>query len=302
MNSDDLIKSRAPSSPFFKAAKDFRLSTPIARAAAIALLFPLFSQLVCGGEKAITIALPPDGLSQTDRSPLQLYLAQRLGRDVRLFTPESYNATMQGLSDGSIDFACLGGLTYVRARAMLSVVPLVQRTIDLQFHTVFITGADSAIHSLRDLKGKKFAFGDINSTSGHLMAYREMKQAGIDPDHDLDFRYSGAHPLTVKLVEMGIVDAGAVDETVFNSLASSGKVDTRKVRVFFTSKQFVDWVYVASKDVSAAEREKFSAALLKLKKGKDDDVLRILRANKFIRANNEEYDSVRELARELKIF
>ena len=59
------------------------------------------------------------------------------------------------------------------------------RASDLRYHSVFITGTDSSIHSLRDLKGKKFAFGDIDSTSAHLMAYRELKQAGIDPETDL---------------------------------------------------------------------------------------------------------------------
>ena len=247
------------------------------------------------------IAVPPDGLSQAERAPIQQYLAQRMETEIRLFTPESYDATIGGLSDGSIDFACLGGLSYVRARAKLGVVPLVQRTVDQQFHTVFIAGTNTPIYTLRDLRGKKFAFGDVNSTSGHLMAYRELKQAGIDPDHDLDFRYSGAHPLTIKLVETGVVDAGAADESVLTFLARTGKVDIKKIRIIFTSKPFVDWVYVARKDVSEEQQKKFTAALLGLTQGKDDSVLSLLRASKFVKAYDEEYDSVRKVARELKM-
>ena len=48
----------------------------------------------------------------------------------------------------------------------------------------------------------------------------------------------------------GVVDAGALDETVFYSLISSGKLDSKKVRVFHISKPFVDYVYVARKDVA----------------------------------------------------
>jgi phosphonate transport system substrate-binding protein len=75
-----------------------------------------------------------------------------------------------------------------------------------------------------------------------------------------------------------------------------------KVRVFYTSKPYVDYVYVARKDVSEAEREKFTTALLRLKKGENDDVLKILRASRFIRASDEEYDPVRQVAHELKMF
>jgi phosphonate transport system substrate-binding protein len=276
--------------------------TLFTRAATIALGFLSITQLLVAGDKPIVIALTPDGLSQSERMPLQHYLSQQLGSPVRIETPESYSTTMEGLSDGSIDFACLGAVNYVHAHAKWGVVPLVQRTVDLQLHTVFIAGTDTSIHSLRDLKGKKFAFGDVNSTSAHFMPYLEMKQAGLNPEHDMELRYSGAHPMTVKWVETGIVDAGAVDETVFNSLVSSGKTDANKVRVFYTSKPYVDYVYVARKDVSEAEREKFASALLKLRKGENDDVLKILRANKFIRASDEEYDPVRQVARELKMF
>jgi phosphonate transport system substrate-binding protein len=272
------------------------------RAAAIALLFVVGARPFSGSEKSLTIALIPDGLSQTERMPLQDYLAQQMGQAVRVMTPESYNASLDGLSSGSIDFACLGALMYVRARAKLGVVPLVQRTADLQFHSVFIAGAGTSIHSLRDLKGKKFAFGDINSASAHLMPYVELKRAGINPDTDLDFRYSGGHPLTVKLVEAGIVDAGVTDETVYNSMVSSGKIDGRKVRVIYTSKPYVDYVYVARKGVSDAEREKFVAALLDLKEGKDDTVLKILRATKFVKASDGEYATLRQVAHELKMF
>lgn len=272
------------------------------RAAALALLFALGVTPFSGWEKGITLALIPDGLSAQERVPLQDYLMQQMGSDVRLMMPESYNAAMDGLAGGSIDFACLGALNYVRARAKIGVIPLVQRTTDLQFHSVFITGAGSAIHSLNDLKGKKFAFGDMNSASAHLIPYLELKQAGIDPNKDFEFRYSGGHPLTVKLVEAGIVDAGVTDETVYNSMVSSGKIDGKKVRIFHTSKPFVDYVYVARKGVPEAEREKFIGALLGLKEGKDNGVLKVLRANKFVRANDEEYATLRQVAHELKMF
>jgi phosphonate transport system substrate-binding protein len=176
------------------------------------------------GADTITVGLVFDGLTPAERAPLQAYLTKAMGRQVNLVAPDLYSETVARLADGSYDFACLGALMYVRSRAKYGVIPLVQRTSDLEFHSVFVTGAGSSIHSLRDLNGKRFAFGDINSASAHLIPYRELKQAGIDPETDLKVRYSGSHVATAALVQSGVVDAGALDETVFNSLISSGKL------------------------------------------------------------------------------
>jgi phosphonate transport system substrate-binding protein len=269
----------------------------------IAVLFVSVAAVLsaAGQDNSITLALTPDGLSPEQRIPLQNYLKQYMGRDVRLITFDSYAATLDGLAGGSVDFACLGAVSYVRGRAKSGVVPLVQRTSDLQFHSIIIANAGKPIYSLNDLKGKHFAFGDINSTSGHVIPYLEMKHAGINADTDLEVRYSGEHSATVKLVEMGLVDAGAVDESVLNAMFKDGRADRSKVRVIYTSKPFVDYVYVARRGVSDAEREKFATALLALKEGKNDDVLKILRATKFVRANDDEYAAIREAAQELKM-
>jgi len=215
-----------------------------------------------GADGSITLAIVIDGSNKEDRAPLQAYLTKAMGQWVSVEAPGTFKETVARLADGSYDFACLGALVYIRAHAKYGVIPLVQRASDLRYHSVFITGTDSSIHSLRDLKGKKFAFGDIDSTSAHLMAYRELKQAGIDPETDLKSRYSGSHPATAAMVANGTVDAGAIDETVFEFLIRGGQLDTSKVRVFYTSKPYLDYVYVARKHVSDSTRERFVLALL----------------------------------------
>jgi phosphonate transport system substrate-binding protein len=261
--------------------------------------------IAIAGDKPIGVGMIPDAgatqVSIQEKAPLRDYLARQMGRDVNLVIPTNYNATVEALGNGSLDFAYLGGLTYVKAHRQYGVVPLVQRSSDLEFHSLFITGSNS-VKSLADLKGRTFAFGDINSTSGHLMPYMELKQAGINVDADLKFRYSGSHPATAKAVESGAVDAGALDETVYNSMIAEGKLDKTKVRVFYTSKPFVDYVWVARKDTTAEEREKFVQAFVGLKEGRDDKVLQVLRGKSFVRANDENYSAIRQVAEELKMF
>jgi phosphonate transport system substrate-binding protein len=97
------------------------------------------------------------------------------------------------------------------------------------------------------------------------------------------------------------VDVGALDESELGSMISTGKINISKVRIFYTSKPFVDYVFVARKGVPESEREKFAQALLDLKEGKESVVLRVLRASKFVAANDEEYDSTRALIKTLNL-
>jgi phosphonate transport system substrate-binding protein len=281
------------------------LKAMLSRSRTIAVLVAiciLASASLHGADRPIVLGIVIDGSNKEDREPLQDYLTKAMGQSVIVEAPGTFKETVARLADGSYDFACLGALVYIRAHAKYGVIPLVQRASDLHYHSVFITGAHTSIHSLGDLKGKKFAFGDIDSTSAHLMAYRELQQAGIAPETDLKSRYSGSHPATAAMVADGMVDAGAIDETVFDFLIRNGQVDAAKVRVFYTSKPYLDYVYVARKGVSESRRERFVRALLSLQQGKNDPVLRVLRADKFVVADDQEYETTRQIAHELNMF
>src|SRR6202051_2513231 len=242
---------------------------------------------------ALRVGMIPDAgatqVSTDEKAPLRDYLSAKMGQPIELVIPTNYNATVEALGNGSLDFAYLGGLTYAKAHALYGVIPLVQRTSDREFHSLFITQTGSAIQGLKDLRGKKFVFGDINSTSGHLMPYYAMAQAGLDPDKDFTFRYSGNHPATVKAIEAGAGDAGAVDESVYRAMVDGGQIDKAKVRVFYTTPPFLDYVWVGRKDTTPAERAAFADAFLSLRAPANAPVLEILRGTGFVRANDAEY-------------
>jgi phosphonate transport system substrate-binding protein len=84
-------------------------------------------------------------------------------------------------------------------------------------------------------------------------------------------------------------------------MTTDGKVDPSKVRILYTSHPFVDYVWVARKDIDPKRRESFAQAFLTLKKGKDDAILNILRGENFQRATDAEYADIRSVAAELKM-
>ncbi|HKR89647.1 MAG TPA: phosphate/phosphite/phosphonate ABC transporter substrate-binding protein [Phenylobacterium sp.] len=280
---------------FQKAGRALRLLGLASLAAAVAG--------AASAAEPLRVGMIPDAgatqVSVEQKAPLQKYLEQQLGRPVKLVIPTNYNATVEGLGNGSLDVAYLGGLTFVKARARYGVVPLVQRDIDRQFHSLFITRASSGITGLAQLKSKTFCFGDINSTSGHLYPYLAMKRAGVSADKGLkSFRYTGSHPATIQGVAAGVCDAGAVDETVWKSMAADGKLPA-DLKVFNTFGPFADYVWVARKDLAAKDRQAVAAAFLRLQAPRDAEVLDILRGQRFIRADDKAYGDVERTAKEL---
>lgn len=258
---------------------------------------------VASAIEPLRVGMVPDAgatqVSVEEKAPLQAYLEKQIGRPVKLIIPTNYNATVEGIGNGSLDIAYFGGLTYVKAHVRYGAKPLVQRDIDQHFRSLFITHPGSGVTRLQDLAGKTFCFGDINSTSGHLYPVKALKDARIEPDRQLkSFRYTGSHAATAQAVAAGACDAGAMDETVYTSLVSQAKL-AGPVSVFYATPPFADYVWASRKDLDAKTQQAFTNALLRLRKGPDDGVLKILRGDRFVPASDAEYRDVERVARAL---
>lgn len=251
----------------------------------------------------IRVAMIPDvnpSKIVRDAQPLVKYLEKETGHPIAMTVPTNYAAVVEALVNDQVDFAYLGAFTYVQANRRAGVVPVVQRVEDLNFHSLFITRPSSGIADLRDLKGKRFAYGDVNSTSGHLMPAYFLMQAGYDPK--ATFRqtmYSGGHDATAFAVANGKVDAGAIDETVYKRLLDKGTIKKEQVKVFYTTPAFVDYVWAARKGLAPDTREKLAKAYLALdaKDAQDKVLLDLLRGTRFVRATDDRYDRVRTAAK-----
>ena len=123
-------------------------------------------------------AIPDEAPTELLRKfkPLGAYLEQQLGMKVEFVPVADYPAVVEALATDRLDMAWLGGFTFVQVNLKTgNAMPLVQREQDAAFTSTFIS-ADPQIKSLKDLKGKTFAFGSISSTSGSLMPRYFMLQ------------------------------------------------------------------------------------------------------------------------------
>jgi phosphonate transport system substrate-binding protein len=140
-----------------------------------------------------------------------------LGVPVKLFTPADYDGVIQGLLGGTIDMAWLGASAY--AKTYLTdpdaVEPIMVKTnVDKSYgyYSIGFARKDSGIASLEDMKGKVFAFGDPNSTSGYLIPSieipREIDASMESGDYFGEVKFVGGHEQTIVAVANGDVDAG----------------------------------------------------------------------------------------------
>lgn len=235
-----------------------------------------------------------------ESQPFINYLQKETGAKMELTVPTNYAAVVEAMANDRVDIAYFGGFTYVQASARSGAMPLVQRERDQAFRSLFITQADSPIRSLGDLKGHSFAFGDVNSTSGHLMPAYFMRQQGVDQSVIDKAIYTGGHDATALAVANQKVDAGALDELVFARMIQEGKLRDSQARVFYTTPPFFDYVWAARKGLDRGMAEAFVNAMLKLNQGNlaQKPILQLLNATKYVRAEDSSYDRLRQAAKD----
>jgi len=248
-------------------------------------------------------AIPDESPTELARkaAPLVKYLEHRLGMKVEFTPVTDYAASVEALANKQVDMAWFGGFTFVQAnvRSGGKAVPLVQREEDEKFRSVFIT-TDPAIKTLADLKGKNVSFGSASSTSGHLMPRSFLLQAKIDPDKDFKrVAFSGAHDATIAAVAAGKVDAGALNISVWEKFVADKKVDTAKVRVFYTTPAYYDYNWTVHADMPAATKAKLTQAFLDLSRATPEgkEILELQRATKFVPTKAENYQGIEAAAR-----
>jgi phosphonate transport system substrate-binding protein len=238
--------------------------------------------------------------------PFRVYLQQQLGTPVEMFVATDYAGTVEALLNNRLDIAYLGGLTYVQARARGQVHPMVTE-IDRLTHTpmytsAIVTRADSSLQSLTDLRGGRFAFGDIGSTSGSLYPRIMLEQAGFkfgdDPKQApagiKDVVYTGGHDATALAVQNGTVEAGGLEERILLRLEEAGTVDRNKIRLLQRSAPIEGYPWVIRDRIDRGVEARIVQAFLAIK---DAQLLNLLRAEGYARVSDSGYAYIRQEAK-----
>ena len=193
------------------------------------------------------------------------YLSNELGMPYELVIPESYAMLVEEFVQKRIDLANFGAVTYLQARKKAQAAPLVMRDVDTKFTSYFLVRAQESGQSISDFRGRRFCFGDKNSTSGHLMPRHFLNQQDIVPESFFsEVRYSGSHDRTAQWVRDGIVDIGAANSLVIRNMFRTGRLDNDQVKVLWETPYYSDYVWAIQPGISKVQVDQLRNAFLAL--------------------------------------
>jgi phosphonate transport system substrate-binding protein len=246
-------------------------------AATTALAGPVFAQDaikefnigILGGENA------QDRI--TSNECYRAKIEEALGVPVKVFTPADYDGVIQGLVGGTLDMAWLGASAY--AKIYLTDEKAVEVKLTKQnlndstgYYSIAFARKDSGITKIEDAKGKVFAFGEPNSTSGYLVPGAELMETyGKLEDYFSEVKMSGGHEQTIVGVNNGDFAAGVswadgvgnwedgYSSGAFRKAADAGLVDMNDLVEIWRSKLIPEGPMVVRSALPADVKDKVTA-------------------------------------------
>ncbi|MNX62147.1 Phosphate-import protein PhnD precursor [compost metagenome] len=240
----------------------------LAGAAAAALLL-MGRPAVSGqeGQALNVVLIPADGGTEdgtrADYQPIFDAVERTTGLEFNLTVAQSYATVIEALCGGRADIAFVGPVPYVQARQrdcaeLLAVA--VEGDASTYYAGLFVR-AGSDIRSIEDLKGRRAAFGDVNSTSSFLIPMDMLMKAGLDPATDFSqLRLAGSHTSSLAALLSDQVDVAALSFDSFDKAVAQGAARPTDVRIIARSEPIPYPPLVMRSGLSPALKSQLKAA------------------------------------------
>ncbi len=173
-------------------------------------------------------------------SPTADALGRRIAGHPFVIVPLTHKGVGPAVQKGAVDFILANPAIYValeRRYGANRIATLKERRgggVYTHYGGVIFCRRDRTdIRRLEDLAGKSFLAVSESSLGGWLMAWRRLKERGIDPFDDFaSLGFAGTHDAVVDAVMARRADAGTVRTGILESLAADGRLDLDQVFVF----------------------------------------------------------------------
>jgi len=196
-----------------------------------------FGQQVYAKETLILAVHPflPSVELEKKFNSLANYLSKQSGFNITLRIGSNYEEHIEYIGSDKVDIAYMGPVSYVKLVNMFGQKPLLAK-LEVNGQSYFqgniIVRKDSGIKTLADLKGKRIALGNINSTMSFIVPHHLLHHASVFPRHKIKHQILPTHDDIALAVLSGDFDAGAVKPAVFKRYEKDGlKVLTKTPKV-----------------------------------------------------------------------
>lgn len=179
------------------------------------------------------------------------FLSTKLGKSVEI-VPLDFDKVNPAIEANSVDFFLINSSMFVTAQvkygasAIATMINSRQGQALKSFGGVIITSAyNDAINSIEDIKGKSFMAVKKSSFGGWQMAYKTIKDKGIDPFTDFaSVEFAGKHDNVVFAIQNEVAQAGTVRTDTLERMVANGAIAMEDFKVI--NKQSSDFPFVYS--------------------------------------------------------
>ena len=251
----------------------------------------------------LRVALLPDEDAATiikQNEGLKNYLEAKLGKKVKLVVTTDYSSMIEAMRFGRLELGYFGPLSYTLAKSKADIEPFAARMKkgSTTYHAVLIGNKAAGVTTLADVKGKQVAYGDIASTSSHLIPKKMLLDGGLETKKDYKENFLGAHDAVAVAVQNGHAQAGGLSQPIFKSLVKRGIISLDKVKVLQVSKPYPQYPWAMRSDLNSELKAKIRDAFVNLK---DKKVLKPFKAQGFGAMTDQHYDVIRALSKALNL-
>lgn len=174
------------------------------------------------------------------------YLSKELKVKATIRPATDYAGVIEAMKARKIELAWYGPASFAKAWIVTGkqMIPLVTHTDasgNVGYHSVMVVKTESPYKAVEDLKGKKLALADPNSTSGNQAPRFFLGKQGIDVDTFFgSATFSGSHENSVIGLMNGTFDSAVTwwNSDEFNNVArmqSKGMVPADATRIIWKS-------------------------------------------------------------------
>ena len=236
----------------------------------VGMLQPVAAEMLGTSRNPIRMMFVPSGDAQVivkGGQEVAKLLQKETGLHFKTSVATSYAAVIEAMGAGKVDIGWLATFSYVLAKDKYDVELLlvVQRFGSPFYRGQIMVRVDSGINSLDNLQGKRFAFVDPASTSGHLYPKTLLLSKGLDPKTFFSKTiFAGSHNAVVLSIYKGEVDGGAAYDGSRAAVAKSYPDVFEKIKVLAYTKEIPNDTVSVRKELPADLKVRLRNGLKKI--------------------------------------
>lgn len=230
-------------------------------------------------------------------SPLIEFLSKELKLSMELVVSKNYESHIENIGNNVVDIAYMGPSSFVELSEKYGRYPLLAR-LEIKgkpvFHGYIVARNDTQITKLKQLRGKRFAFGSPHSTMSYLVPRYMLKESGVRLEALKNYNFLGNHRNVALGVLLGEYDAGAVKEEIYFELKERG------LRHIAISPAISEHLFVCSKNMPARLCNQIGTTMQNLSQiDKGRNILSHIKKGLtgFVPAKHSDYDNLRVIMR-----